>query len=101
VLRSLGRHPVVLDQDDVEEGIKAARLVFPRVYFDTKATRLVDCLKRYRRVISTTTNQPGSPLHDEYSHGADNFRYLAMSAERMKNSDSKPVKVSIPQPVWL
>jgi hypothetical protein len=26
-------------------------------------------------------------LHDEYSHGADAFRYMATVADRMKNED--------------
>jgi len=35
-------------------------------------------------------NQPGDtachgPLHDEWSHGADNLRYIAINAEIMTN----------------
>ena len=54
----------------IEEGIKAARMTFDRVYFDkTKANRLIECLKRYRRHINKQTNEAGSALHDEFSHG--------------------------------
>ena len=68
----------------VEEGIHAARLMFPRCYFDKRKTvRLVECLKRYRRDIHTKTGEPMAPLHDEYSHGADAFRYLGQAVERM------------------
>lgn len=92
VLRNLGRRVVVMARDDVEEGIKAARLAFPRCVFDqTKAARLVDHLKRYRRHVSSTTNEPGAPVHDEHSHGADVFRYMAMVADQMTNSDERPV----------
>ena len=88
ILSALGRTVSIVPKLDVEQGIKAARLAFPRCYFDSnKALRLVDCLKRYRRSIPTTTNEPGSPLHDEYSHGADAFRYLATVADRMTNDD--------------
>lgn len=73
---------------NVESGIKAARMIFNRCYFDkTKTVRLIECLKRYKRVVSKTTNEASSPLHDEYSHGADAFRYLAVSIEQMTNDD--------------
>ena len=98
LLSKLGRSVQIAPKLDVEQGIKAARLAFPRVYFDKdKALRLVDCLKRYRRSIPTTTNEPGAPLHDEYSHGADAFRYLATVADRMSNDDrnfTKPLAYS-------
>ncbi len=84
-LRAMGRNPTVLPQTGIEEGIKAARMLFPTCYFDaTKTARLLECLKRYRRQISTNTNEPGEPLHDEYSHGADMFRYVGQSVEMMK-----------------
>jgi phage terminase large subunit len=71
---------------DMESGIKAARLLFAKAYFDQdKATRLLECLKRYRRVIHATTNEPGAPMHDEYSHGADAWRYLAIVVDQMRN----------------
>lgn len=73
---------------DVENGIKATRMIFPRCYFDKlKTARLVECLKRYRRVVPRNTNEPRSPMHDEYSHGADAFRYLALAIDQMKNEE--------------
>lgn len=86
VLRALGRNPRIVEKLDIEAGIKAARLVFPRVYFDeSKCQRLLHCLKRYRRTINQNTNEPGPPLHDENSHGADMFRYMAVAADQMTN----------------
>lgn len=73
---------------DIESGIKAAREVFPRIYFDKDKTgRLVECLKRYRRHINQQTREPGQPLHDAYSHGADAFRYLALVADQLSNDE--------------
>jgi phage terminase large subunit len=87
LLRSMGRNVTVLDISSVEEGIKAARLLWPLCYFDAdKTARLLECLKRYRRQVNTTTNEAMGPLHDEYSHGADMFRYLGQSAGLMNNS---------------
>jgi phage terminase large subunit len=70
---------------DVESGIKLARINFHRCYFDKSTERLIECLKHYRRSINATTNEPGAPLHDEYSHGADAFRYLCVSADKFSN----------------
>lgn len=97
ILRALGRNvPVTRDQIPelgVEDGIRVARLVFPRIYFDkNKTQRLVECLKRYRRHVNQTTNEPGAPLHDEHSHGADAFRYLCVTADHMGNAlAQKPI----------
>jgi phage terminase large subunit len=96
MLEVLGRKVEIIKRGDIEEGIKAARLMFPRCYFDQdKAATLVDRLKRYRRSINQTTNQPGSPLHDENSHGADAFRGLAQIVDKMDNDSGdffKPLK---------
>jgi len=63
-------------------------MVFPRVYFDkAKTVRLLECLRRYRRAIPVTTNEPGRPVHDEFSHGADMFRYMAASVDGMTNDE--------------
>lgn len=87
-LRSLGRRVTVIPVAGVEEGIKAARLAFPRTYFDKDKTGvLVNHLKRYRRHVVAATNTPGNPVHDEHSHGADAFREMAMVADQMVNSN--------------
>lgn len=86
-----------LIQMDVESGIKAARMIFNRCYFDkTKTVRLIECLKRYKRVVNKATNEASSPLHDEYSHGADAFRYLAVSIEQMNNDVWSGGKLNYP-----
>ena len=70
----------------VEQGIRAARMLFGQVYFDeAKTAALLDHLKRYRRNIPTTTDEPTAPVHDEHSHSADAFRYLAVIADQLRN----------------
>lgn len=96
ILRKLGRQVRVIPRGDVEAGIKAARVVFSRCYFDKdKAAPLVNHLRKYRRQINQTTLEPGGPLHDEHSHAADAFRYLAMVADQLSNDNdgwSKKIK---------
>jgi phage terminase large subunit len=91
ILTALGWHVLPrreIVEMSIEEGIKATRLVFRQMYFNKpKTERLVQCLKRYRRSINQTTNEPGVPFHDEWSHGADNVRYVAINAESMTNEE--------------
>lgn len=90
MLRALGWKVARVPSMDVEGGIKAAREVFERVYFDQEKTkRLVECLKRYRRNIGVKSGEAGAPLHDEFSHGADSFRYLALCADQLTNDEAK------------
>lgn len=84
----------IVPKMDIEGGIKLARQNFHRIYFDKSAQRLVECLKNYRRAINSATNEPGAPLHDEYSHGADAFRYLCTSIEQMKNESWAGQKIT-------
>lgn len=86
-LQAMGRNPVVLAQTSVEEGIKAARMMFPRCFFDkTKTARLLECLKRYRRALHAQTKEPMGPLHDEFSHGSDMFRYVGQAVPVMQST---------------
>ena len=93
ILQAMGKTVEVLPAMSIEEGIKAARMLFPRMYFDAdKAAPLLEHLKRYKRTINQRTNEPGAPLHDEHSHGADMFRYAAMAVDQMGNAQAaKPI----------
>jgi len=85
---SYGRRPKDTPNISVEEGIKTLRGIFGQIIFNApKTERLVECLKRYRRGVPITTGEPGAPLHDEWSHGADCARYLALVAGMMSNED--------------
>lgn len=88
VMRALDWEVKITPNMSIEDGIRLTRMTFPRLYIDkTKAARLVQCAKRYRRQINQQTNEPGAPMHDEWSHGADNLRYIAVNAEDMTNED--------------
>lgn len=65
----------------ISEGIEAARAVFPKCYFDQdKCADGIKALQHYRYDIDPKTNQwDKKPLHDWASHGADAFRYFAVS----------------------
>lgn len=97
ILQDLGWTTAPIPNQAIETGIKQARMSFQQVYFDkTKSNRLIQCLKRYRRNIPTTTGEPASPVHDEWSHGADAFRYLALVAPQLSNEDLFGKKIQYP-----
>lgn len=89
------RPNVIMRPDSVEMPIRAARMMWPRVYInDEKCARLVECLKRFRRNVPESTGEPGAPVKDEYRHGADAFGYLGMVVEKLQNDQRTPVKVT-------
>ena len=87
MLRSMKRKVQVVPQIGIEDGIKAARMLFPRVYMDKGASDLLNSLKRYKRV-QHSNGTFGAPLHDDASHGADAWRYLAIVADKLSNDEA-------------
>lgn len=88
ILQALGATVQQVPNLDVESGIQSARMAFRRLYFDkTKASRLIECLKRYRRNINQSTLEFTTPRHDEFSHGADSFRYVCVCADQFSNDE--------------
>lgn len=86
VLIGLGFDVQIVPNLSVEQGIHAARLLFPRCYFDRERTgQLTNGLKRYRRQMNAATGTFGAPLHDEASNPADAFRYLGIVADQLTN----------------
>lgn len=98
IMQRLGWDTEIIPRSDLETGIKLARMTFSRAYFDAdKSKRLIECLKNYRRAINQTTQEPGAPLHDSFSHGADAWRYACAVVDSMSNEDSswdKPLETN-------
>lgn len=88
LMTQMGWNVQVLPVGAVEHGIRLCRLMFPRVWMDKdKTAKLQECLKRYRRVVDQKTGEPKGPLHDEWSHGADAFRYTAIAVDGLRNDN--------------
>lgn len=86
IMREMGWEVGITPQAGVENGIKLARMAFAQVYIHKPdCERLIQCLKRYKRGVPATTGEPGAPVHDEWSHGADAFRYMAVVAPSLVN----------------
>lgn len=76
----------------IEDGIEAARGIFPRVYLDeVNCKQLIKCLGNYRKEFDSKHNvYRMRPVHDWSSHGADAFRYLAIAIKRFVDSKGGP-----------
>lgn len=92
IMGGLGWSVEIIEDIGIEQGIQAARLLFPRCYFDKEhATALVNRLARYKRRVNAESGVGGSPVHDEHSHGADAFRYLGVVADQLQNAKTVPL----------
>jgi hypothetical protein len=81
--RELGIEFVVAPKVPVDDGINAVRAILPRCWFDAeKCKRGVQALTNYRAEFDAKRDAVKSyPLHDWASHGADSFRYGAVTAD--------------------
>jgi hypothetical protein len=82
----LGRLPDVLGQNDVMDGINAARLTLPACRFDAiKCADGIEMLRQYRADFDEKARTfKDRPRHDFSSHTADAFRYLAMAWRQLR-----------------
>lgn len=74
----------VVPKLSVEDGINAARNLMAMSWFDAeKCERGIECLREYRREWDDKANMfKNKPSHNEFSHGADGFRYLAVGIDK-------------------
>ncbi|HET9868673.1 MAG TPA: phage terminase large subunit, partial [Nitrospira sp.] len=92
--KNLGWTVEIVENVDIEQGIRKAREVFPRVCIDkTHGGELINRLGRYRRRVNSE-GQASTPMHNDDSHGADGFRYLSLVADQLTNDDYKPARLS-------
>ena len=64
----------------LQDGIQASRLALTRTWFDHKCADGIECLRQYQREYDEDKKVfRDKPRHDWTSHGADAFRYLALT----------------------
>lgn len=91
-LEQLGRKPKLVPAHKVMDGINAARLSMPMIWFDrVKCKDGIEALRQYRAEFDEKTRAfKDNPRHDWTSHSADAFRYLAMAWREMAPHPAKP-----------
>lgn len=80
-MRKLGRTVRITPRVSLIAGMNAARALFPKVLIDAaKCSDLLQALRHYRYEVDPDTREwSDKPLHDENSHAADAWRYLAVA----------------------
>lgn len=80
IVRAAGFKTRILPKVPVLDSINAARTAFYKYWFDREhCADGLQCLRHYRYEVDPDTGQfSRTPLHDQYSHGADAFRYIAL-----------------------
>lgn len=97
--RRLGIKFQITPRLSLEDGIHAIRTILNRCWFDKEKTkRGIECLRNYRKEYNEKMREyKSTPVHDEFSHGVDAFRYLAVSlSKHQKKEENKDKRVSIP-----
>lgn len=80
--RSSGYRVQIVPPASLDDGINAARVVFPNCYFDeVRCEDGLNALRHYCFKVDTRGQLSERPLHDWASDGADAFRYFAMSTK--------------------
>ena len=95
IVRNAGYKTRVLDRVPVVDSINAARTVFRNMWFDRENCHEgLQCLRHYRYDVDPDTKQfSKNPVHDQYSHGADAFRYIGLMINEPKaRRQPKPQK---------
>ena len=86
IVRAAGYKTRVIERTPILDSINAARTTFRNCWFDRENCHDgLQCLRHYRYEVDPETGQFGRmPLHDQYSHGADAFRYIGLMVNEPK-----------------
>lgn len=104
LMRQAGRKVRVIPKVLIETRINAARTLFPQVRFDeAKCRDGIQYLRHYQWGEQTDREKQlgirkREPLHNEASHAADCFSYIALSVKQPKAPQDKPAEQKIVHP---
>ena len=86
IVRAAGYKTRIIERTPVADSINAARTIFRNCWFDREnCYDGLQCLRHYRYDVDPETGQfSRQPLHDQYSHGADAFRYIGLMINEPK-----------------
>ena len=95
-MQALKLKPRLVPQGKIMDGINAARVLMPRIWFDRDKCRDgLECLRQYRADYDEKGRVfRDAPKHDWTSHAADAFRYMAMAYKELKpevKAEAKPI----------
>jgi len=102
IVRSAGFKVQIIPKTPVADSINAARTIFSKCFFDRENCHEgLQCLRHYRYDVDPDTKMfSKTPVHDQYSHGADAFRYIGLMVNEPKKA--KPQKPTYTLPAsWM
>ena len=93
IVRNAGFNVRIIDRVPITDSINAARTIFSQCYFDRENCHEgLQCLRHYRYDVNPDTGTfSQKPLHDNYSHGADAFRYIGLMINEPKKVKKKQI----------
>ena len=88
IVRAAGYKTKIIPKTPILDSINAARTIFINCWFDRENCHEgLQCLRHYRYDVDPETKQfSRTPLHDNYSHGADAFRYIGLMVNEPKQA---------------
>ena len=97
IVRASGYNVKIIERTPIADSINAARTIFSSCYFDKTNTEAgLNCLRHYRYDVDPDTKAfSKTPLHDQYSHGADAFRYIGLMIQEKKVAKRKPMEYHV------
>ncbi len=89
----LGIDFTTVKKSSFSDGIEAVRSILPITYFDSeRCADGVSALSHYKKSFNDRTQAYSlKPVHDWSSHGADAFRYLALSVNDIMDMEYDPI----------
>jgi phage terminase large subunit len=101
IVRGAGFKTSIMPRVPVVDSINAARTIFPNIWFDREnCADGLNCLRHYRYEVDPETGLfSKNPLHDQYSHGADAFRYIALMVKEPAKQRRR--QVAAPAGSWM
>ena len=102
IVRAAGFKTKIIPRTPIADSINAARTIFRNCYFDRdNCYDGLQCLRHYKYEVDPDTKQfSKNPLHDQYSHGADAFRYIGLGVQETRPKKPKQIQYAHPQS-WM
>jgi hypothetical protein len=93
----LGLNFRVVPKLPIEDGIHAAQMIIPRLWFDRERCKVgLEALRQYHRAYNERTRAfRASPVHDWTSHAADAFRYFAVGLREDRGTGRPPQRQAV------
>ena len=94
IIEGMGLPVRITPKLSIAEGINAARMLMNRCYFDqNRCAEGLQALRHYRYAVDPDTKMfSEKPLHDQFSHASDAYRYVAVGLDEKPNEWTKTLK---------